>query len=158
MPFPRKPMGQLKALLCGMAWSPFLPLMCCIILDKSLSLSKPLLFHQQNGKRTVPHQFTDGHKTCGGKQQAHPSGHYTHPSWHCHTEHRASNWDFLWAQESGSPWQDPGCHQGALRAAGAVVELGSTPRTPCQPLHSALPAAMLCSLRLLALLGEWIQD
>lgn len=79
MPFPRKPMGQLKALLCGMAWSPFLPLICCIILDKSLSLSKPLLFHQQNGNRMVPHQFADGHKTYGEKQQIHPSGYYTHP-------------------------------------------------------------------------------
>lgn len=129
-----------------MAWSPFVPLMCCINLDKSLNLSKPLLFHQQNGKRTVPHQFTDGHKTCGGKQQAHPSGHYRHPNWHSHMELRASNWDFLWARESGSPWQDPECHQGALRAAGAVVGLGSPPRTPCQPppaLSSACSSALL---------------
>lgn len=158
MPFPRKPMGQLKALLCGMAWSPFLPLICCIILDKPLSLSKPLLFHQQNGNRMVPHQFADDHKTYGEKQQTHPSRYYTHPNWHCHMEQGASKWGFLWVQESLDPHSRT--HGVPVGLWESVVELGSTQTThPASLLlHSVLPAGTFWSVQLLAFLGELIQD
>lgn len=157
MPFPRKPMGQLKALLCGMARSPFLPLIFCIILDKSLSLSKPLLFHQQNGNRMVPHQFADGHKTYGEKQQIHPSGYYTHPHWHCHMEHGASEWGFLRAQESVVPHSRTRVPLRAVRQSWATR---STHRThPARLLlHSVLPAGVCWLVWLLTFLGELIQD
>lgn len=45
--FPYKTHGAIKGTpkLRGVACSLFLPLICCIILDKSLILSKSLLFH-----------------------------------------------------------------------------------------------------------------
>lgn len=158
MPFPRKPMGQLKALLCGMAWSPFLPLICCIILDKSLSLSKALLFHQQNWNSMAPRPFLDDHKTHGEKQQTYPSRRYMHPNWHCHMEHEASKWGFLWAQESLVPHsRTQGVSVGLWES---VVELGSTQRAhPASLLlHSVLPAGAFWSLWLLAFLAELIPD
>lgn len=80
---------------------------------------------------------------------------YTPPSWHCHMEHGASKWGFLWAQESLVPHSRT--HSDTMdlweQRGGAGQH---TKNTPCQPPSALSSASRNVLLGLAACFPAWI--